>query len=249
MKKTLAAGSLLAGAGSIIAACSGVSRSNMPGPGVAEQTHHRLDKVRNAVLYYASLAPSGHNSQPWYVRVLDQNQWIIGADPLRRLPAVDPRNREALLSIGAFAENLALAAGTFGLKAKMELLAADPFKQDILKVDLSQAKPVDYPLQRITGRMTVKHGYLSDEIKKEDLKVLTKPFNGRMFYFPRATEHADCIAEGAIENFRRESQRDDAQKELVQWLRLSNKDAQRYRDGLTVEGMEILGFKGWFVKS
>jgi len=30
-------------------------------------------------------------------------------------------------------------------------------------------------------------------------------------------------------------------------LRLSNRDAERYRDGLTVEGMEIRGFKGWFV--
>lgn len=130
----------------------------------------------------------------------------------------------------------------------MELLAADPFEQDILKVSLSQAKPVDYPLQRITGRMTVKHGYLPAEIKKDDLQMLSKPFNGRIFYFPRGTEHADCIAEGAIENFRRQSQRDDAQHELVQWLRLSNSDAERYRDGLTVEGMEIRGFKGWFVR-
>jgi hypothetical protein len=249
LKKTLAAGSLLAGAGYFIAACSGVSRNKLPGPELAEQSPHGLDKVCYTVLYYASLAPSGHNSQPWYVRVLDQNEWIIGLDPLRRLPAVDPHNREAMLSIGAFAENLTLAAGMFGLKAKMEILAADPFEQDILKVSLSQAKPVDYPLQRITGRMTVKHGYLPDEIKKDDLQMLSKPFNGRIFYFPRGTEHADCIAEGAIENFRRQSQRDDAQHELVKWLRLSNSDAEHYRDGLTVEGMEILGFKGWFVRN
>jgi hypothetical protein len=100
------------------------------------------------------------------IKVLDQNEWIIGVDPLRRLPAVDPHNRETLLSIGAFAENVALAAGRFGLNAEIELLAANPFEQEILKVSLSQAKPVDYPLQRITGRMTVKHGCLPDEIKK-----------------------------------------------------------------------------------
>jgi len=201
LKKTLAAGSLLAGAGSFFAACSGVRRSDMPGPDLVEQTHSRLDKVRNAVLYYASLAPSGHNSQPWYVKVLDQNEWIIGADPLRRLSAVDPHNREVMISIGAFAENLSVAAGKLGLKAEMELIAADHFEQDILKVTLSQARPIDYPLQRITGRMTVKHGYLPDEIKEGDLKMLAKPFNGHMFYFPRGTEHADCIAEGASKIF------------------------------------------------
>ena len=70
-----------------------------------------------------------------------------------------------------------------------------------------------------------------------------------MFYFPRGTDHATCIKEGAIENFRLQTQRDDAQKELVQWLRLSNKEAERRRDGLTLEGMEIRGFKGWFVKN
>jgi len=249
LKKTLAAGSLLAGTGSFIAACSGVNRSDMPGPGLAEQTHPRLDKVRNTILYYASLAPSGHNSQPWTVKVVNQNEWIVGADPRRRLQAVDPHNREAMLSIGAFAENLAAAAGAFALKAEMELMAADPFEQDIIKVYLIRAKAVDYPLQRITGRMTVKQKYLPDEIKKEDLQALSKPFNGNMFYFPRGTEHADCIAEGAIENFRRQSERDEAQHELVQWLRLSNSDAERYRDGLTVEGMEIQGFKGWFVRN
>ena len=177
------------------------------------------------------------------------NDWIIGADPQRRLPAVDPNNREAILSIGAFAENLAIAASTFGLKAEMTVLAQDPFEQDTLKVSLMQARVEDYPLQRITERMTVKHGYLPDRIGKEDLQVLSKPFNGRMFYFPRGTAHADCIAEGAIENFRSQSQRDDAQLELVKWLRLSNSDAERHQDGLTVEGMEIRGFKGWFVRN
>jgi len=249
LKKTLAVGSLLTGGGSIISACSGIIRSDMPVRKPANQSAVQLDAVRNAILCYASLAPSGHNAQPWVVKIRSPNDWIIGADPQRRLPAVDPNNREAMLSIGAFAENLAIAASTFGLKAEMAVLAQDPFEKDILQVSLVQARLEDYPLQRITGRMTVKHGYLPGRIGKEDLQVLSKPFNGRIFYFPRGTAHADCIAEGAIENFRRQSQRDDAQQELVQWLRLSNREAERRRDGLTTEGMEIRGFKGWFVRN
>ena len=64
--------------------------------------------------------------------------------------------------------------------------------------------------------MTVKHGYLSDEIKKEDVAALAKPLKGRMYYFPAGTEHANCIQEGAIENFRRQVERDEAQRETVQ---------------------------------
>ncbi len=55
------------------------------------------------------------------IRIVNKNEWIIGLGPQHSLPEVDPGNREALLSIGAFAENLSLAAGTYGLKAEMEI--------------------------------------------------------------------------------------------------------------------------------
>ena len=249
LKKALAAGSLAVGSGSLFSACSGIRRSDLPDQNIAEHTANQLDAVGNSILYYASLAPSGHNSQPWYVRVLSKNEWIIGVDPDRRLPAVDPANREVLLSTGAFAENLSIAAGAFGLKSEMEVIANDPFEQDVIKVTLRKTKPTDYPLQRITRRMTVKHDYLSKEINAEDIRALSEHLTGRLFYFPRGTDHATCIEEGAIENFRIQTQRDDAQKELVQWVRFSNKEAERHRDGLTLEGMEIRGFKGWFVRN
>jgi hypothetical protein len=34
----------------------------------------------------------------------------------------------------------------------------------------------------------------------------------------------------------------------VHWLRLSDADARTHRDGLTAEGMEIQGFKGWYLR-
>jgi len=249
LKKTLAAGSMAVGSGSILSACSSIRRADLPDQNLAKPITGRLDKSGGAILDHACLAPSGHNSQPWFVRIVNNNEWIIGLDSQRRLSEVDPDNREALLSIGAFAENLSLAAGTYGLKAEMEIIADDPFRKDIIRVSLKPAKPIDYPLERLKLRMTVKHGYLPAEIKKEDIHALSEPLKGRLFYFPKGTEHAKCIEEGAIENFRLQVERDDAQRELVRWVRLSNKDAERYRDGLTVEGMEIRGFKGWFVRN
>ncbi len=249
LKKSLAAGSLAVGTGSLFSACAGIRRSDLSGQPFSEPAPNQLDQVGNSILYYASLAPSGHNSQPWYVRILSQNEWIIGVDPDRRLPAVDPGNREVMLSIGAFVENLSIAAGTFGLEAEMEVIADDPFEPDVIKVTLRNSKPVDYPLQRITRRMTVKHGYLSNEIKKEDIRALSEHLKGRLFYFPRGTDHAACIEQGTIENYRIQVHRDEAQKEMVQWVRLSNQEAACRLDGLTVEGMEIRGFKGWFLRN
>jgi nitroreductase len=249
LKRTLAAGSMAVGTGSLLSACSSLRRGDLPQQDFATPVNYPLDQTGVAILYHAALAPSGHNAQPWFVRIVKKNEWVIGLDPQRRLPEVDPDNREALLSLGAFAENLSLAAGSCGYKAEMEIIAENRFEQDIIKVALIDTGSTDYPLERLKRRMTAKQGYLPDEIKKEDMQALSEPLKGRLFYFPKGTEHADCIEEGAIENFRIQVNRDNAQQELVRWVRLSNKDAERHRDGLTVAGMEIRGFKGWFVRN
>jgi hypothetical protein len=54
------------------------------------------------ILRLASRAPNGHNTQPWTITLVDPATWILGSDQTRRLPAVDPANREMLLSLGAF---------------------------------------------------------------------------------------------------------------------------------------------------
>ena len=52
------------------------------------------------ILFLASLAPSGHNIQPWSVRLLAPYHWVIGINPARWLPMVDPTQRETMLSMG-----------------------------------------------------------------------------------------------------------------------------------------------------
>ncbi len=249
LKTGLAAGTLLTGAGALFTSCSGITRADLPPAQSSNAAITGLDERRLSILEYASLAPSGHNSQPWVVTILAADKWIIGVDPARRLPAVDPDNREAMLSLGAFAENLSLAAGTFGFRADMQVIAESGVDQAIIEVTLKEANPVDYPLARMTRRMTVKHGHLAKEIKKEDVAALSGHMKDQLFYFPRGTEHARCIEEGAIENFRIQANRDDAQRELVKWVRLRNTDARRHRDGLTPASMEIDGLGGWFVRN
>ena len=207
-----------------------------------------IDDEGARILWYASLAPSGHNSQPWFVKVAGKGEWIIGGDPRRRLPAVDPDNRELLLSIGAFAENLSVAASAAGYDAAMEVIAKSPGDEEVLRVSLKKATPELIPLNGLTLRRTVKNGFLSREIASEDVKVLSEPHGGRLFYYPRGTDHARCIQEGTVESYRVQTYRDEAQKELADWIRFSNEDARKHRDGLTTEGMEITGFSGWFVR-
>ncbi len=161
-----------------------------------------LEEVMAKILYYASLAPSGHNTQPWTVRMITSEELIVCQDPSRRLPAVDPAQRELILSLGAFMENLNLAAAVHGLAAEIEVTATTPSETDIARIRLKKAKAMDYPLQRLELRRTIAF----------------------------------------------QAHRKAAQEELSRWIRFSNTEAKRHRDGLTTATMDITGLTGLVVR-
>jgi len=140
-------------------------------------------------------------------------------------------------------------AGAKGYDATLEVVARVPSDQEILKVSLAKSKPTGYPLQRLSSRRKVKNGHRPNELKTDDVEFLTKALAGTGFYFPRSSEHAQCISEGTVEAFRAQSYRDDAQRELSEWIRFSRKEAREHRDGMTTDSMEIGGLAGWYVRN
>jgi hypothetical protein len=201
------------------------------------------------ILRLASLAPSGHNSQPWLIKVVSPEEWILYADQSRRLPAVDPENRELLLSMGAFLENLSLAAGAQGFITDIRVTARSAQDTGIARITLRHGTARPYPLPRIAQRSTVKMHYLDRELSSADVRYLTESLHGHCFYFPKGSRHAQCIREGTVEAFRTQSMRDDAQRELVHWIRLSSDHARQGMDGLTTESMGITGIGGLIVRN
>jgi hypothetical protein len=252
-------GMLLLGGLSMISGCSGLKRNDLPQFNAEKESIIGLEKDEAEVLYLASLAPSGHNTQPWTVKVLGPKHWIIGSDKKRWLPAVDPENRELLLGIGAFIENLVIAAGAFGYKADIQVIAKNPSDPDIVDIQLKKGRTFDFPLEKIRKRRTVRSGYGDQEIKAEDLKYITKHViksctvvdvpSPHSFYFPNTSPQGRYLQEGTIEANRKQAFRDPAQEELANWIRWSNKEGRTHRNGLTPESMEIKGMGGLFVRS
>jgi hypothetical protein len=184
---------------------------------------------------------------------------VIGSDKKRWLPAVDPENRELLLGIGAFIENLVIAARTFGYEADIQIIAKNPLDPDIADIQLKKWKTVDFPLEKIRKRKTVRSDYTDQEIKAEDLKYVTKHDaksctlpnmpSPHSSYFPNSSPQGKYLQEGTIAANRSQAFRDPAQEELANWIRWSNKGAKQYRNGLTPESMEIKGFAGGYVRN
>ncbi len=202
------------------------------------------------ILFLASLAPSGHNTQPWFVQYLEPYHWLIGNDQSKWLPAVDPTQRETILSIGAFIQNLEYAASSLGYSCAFNLLATnnqDPLIMDVkLKKNESKSK---YDIQQMKLRRTVRSNYLSEVLKKEDIQRLVNDAEETILYLPNTTKEHQWLNEQTIEANRTQAYRDDAQEELANWIRFSSKAAAANYDGLTTASMEIEGISGWVLRN
>lgn len=202
------------------------------------------------ILILSSLAPSGHNTQPWFVKYLEPYHWIIGNDKSRWLPAVDPTQRETILSIGAFLQNLEYAANNMGYSCEFNVLANTNQDDNLVEVWLSKLGSIHlFDIQKIKKRRTVRSNYLSEDLKNEDLNYLIKEDYESFLYFSNSSKEHKYLNEQTIEANRIQSHRDDAQGELANWIRFSSKDVEKYRDGLTVASMEIDGFSAWALRN
>lgn len=239
-------------------ACGGVRRDDRSVSDQWKETVEGLGGDDVEILRLASLAPSGHNTQPWTVRIAGPKHWVVSSDRRSRLPAVDPDNREMLLSLGAFLENMVIAARVQGLEAEIKILAASSMEEEIADVQFRKAVPRDFPLDKIRRRRTLRSGFSGQEIKADDLRYLTRHDEEQCiptrvpsphaFFFPNGSSAGKTLQEGLVEANRIQVSRDPAQEELSHWIRWSGKDARLNRDGLTPDSMEIGGMAGWYVR-
>ena len=172
------------------------------------------------ILYLASLAPSGHNTQPWFVKYVEPYHWIIGNDKNRWLPGVDPTQRETILSIGAFLQNLEYTASDLGYNCEYTILATSNQDENIIDIKLSKNNhAIKYPIEKIKQRRTVRSNYLSDTFKKEDVAYLINKETDLIHYLPNTSKEHQWLNEQTIEANRIQAYRNAAQSELANWIR------------------------------
>lgn len=224
---------------SIISGCGSVSRENFP-----EDISGPIEQI----IHYASLAGNSHNTQPWYVYVENDSVLFIKADFSRKLHIVDPDARGLFISLGAFIENLELAAGSLGYRADIEITAKHKNDSTVAVIRLSKSQKNGYDLSKIENRRTLRNPFHKTEISKDHLNKLIDNIS-ELAYFSSSSEEGKYIAEQTLEAYTQQSLDDQAKQELASWMRFSNSDVEKHRDGLTTSGMGITGFGGFFVRN
>ena len=180
---------------------------------------------------FATLAPNSHNTQAWRFRLRERRIDIL-PDFARRTPAVDPDDHHLYISLGAAAENLALAAAARGQPGSLRF---DPAGAGTVAFDFAPGPAIPSPLfDAIPHRQSTRAEYDSRAVSPYDLDVLTKaaamPGVDLVLLTdrPRIDRLRDLVIAG------NSAQMADVAfvRELKSWLRFNPRQALRSGDGL-----------------
>lgn len=202
----------------------------------ANQTRRPLEKdltmsvQMQELVRYATLAASGHNIQPWKF-ALNEDAIEIHPDYTRRLPVVDPQDRELWISLGCALENLLVVARATGYTPEVSY----PDATDYIHIHLTTDTPQQEPLFEAIGlRQNTRSEYNGQPIKVADLdKVQTLPLEPSVVLqyildSTRLETVLEYVNQGNLHQYADKAFLD----ELIYWLRFNKKEAMASLDGL-----------------
>jgi hypothetical protein len=207
-----------------------------------------LSNELKEVLYYASLAPNGHNTQMWKVGVSENGEILkIFIDSSRLLPVVDPNGRESLISVGAFIENMKQALFAYGFKYELSIIEEidiknNPFVAEINIKDRGNGT-INYDiLNNMQKRHTDKSKYLADKpLDGVSIDTLTNFSDGNILIFQNGSSDFNFIKEITLLANEIQALSPEAREELANWLRFSDEEAIKTSDGLPAEQLGLSG--------
>ena len=208
---------------------------------------------REFLLRYAILAPSGHNTQPWAFRVVDEGIEVY-ADYSRRLPIADPKDRELTMSVGAAIANLRVAAAHFGFASDVLISPEGDRDRPVALVTLEETCNPDPELMSLFNAITKRHTnrvpFEAREIEPEVLNRVCELVDGcemARFVLPHERLQAAELIEEADRRLLASPQ---WRQELAEWVRSNDTSAA---DGMCGDAFGIPGpisaFAPWMIRS
>lgn len=134
------------------------------------------ESVLRQIVDLARLAPSIHNTQPWFWRV-GPDSLELWADPTRTLPVADPVGRNLVISCGTALHHALVAARALGLETEVEHLPEEAEPDLMARVQLSPGLPdpqAEEHLASIRDRITDRRRFTSWPVPETRVTKLGK---------------------------------------------------------------------------
>ena len=193
-------------------------------------------------LHYATLAPSGHNTQPWKFSAED-NVVRIYPDFDRSLSVVDGDNHALYISLGCALENLVISAKEEGLVSRADYFPDDE-TEECIRVTLTDEKPKKERelFEAITVRQSNRSMYDQKAIPSPDVEQIlqaNESKNIKVKAFDTKEKSVEPIIKLVKEACEIQFNNRQFVEELISWIRFTKKEVRTQKDGLTAE---VMGF-------
>jgi hypothetical protein len=179
----------------------------------------------------ATLAPNGHNTQPWRFRVGEDRIDVL-PDTSRRTPVVDPDDHHLFVGLGCAAENLAIAANAGGHAGNLASGAAGDGAVGFMFGDGPAAEPA--LAGAITQRQSTRADFDGRQVGADDLRKLAEAARMPGVDLVLVTGRPDIERLRNLVVAGNAAQMADPAfvRELKSWLRFSPRQALKSGDGL-----------------
>ncbi len=187
------------------------------------------------LIRYATLSANGHNTQPWFFDVLDNDIRIL-PDISRRTPVVDPDDHHLYASLGCAAENLSIAAKAWGISGEVAIKTGEQTNVIIdTTADTTASGRSAPPLfNAITQRQVTRAQYEGKPAPVDVLERLNKAANsyGVDAYMVTDNNQKEQILELVVDGNSQQMDNPAFVQELKDWVRFNASSAAETRDGL-----------------
>lgn len=183
------------------------------------------------LIRYATLAPNGHNTQPWSFAAAP-GAVTIRPDFTRRTPVVDPDDHHLFVSLGCAAENLSLAAAARGRDGQPVFNDRDGGSINFVH---SPSVPRSSPLfDAIPMRQSTRADYDGRAVRPDVLKALAAAGSSPEVDLVLITDRPmmDRIRDLVVAGNSAQLGDDGFVRELKSWLRFNPRSALGSGDGL-----------------
>jgi hypothetical protein len=205
-----------------------------------------IDLAR-ALIGAAVLAPSHWNAQPWRFEVEGTTIRLV-SDPQRALPMVDPDQRAMLVSLGAALENLLVAARAYGLRPTVHYFPFAGARGVVAEVTWAggDQKRDQGMFAAIAERRTNRRNYDGRGILSQSRAQLSSqiPDDLRLHWLDER-DAVRAVADVARDAVHAQVMDRRLETERFAWTRLSDGDARRRADGVTIDALEVGGPARW----
>jgi len=223
----------------------------------SEEYAAQYDDPRISLVARGILAASGHNMQPWIIRLdpSDSMVFYLYADSTRMTREVDPYARQMMISQGTFLEYVAVAGKKEGWDTKIELFPDGVYDESnlahsmdtlsVAKITLTKTQPQDTQLyDALYLPDTNREPYQAKELSTSQVSGLEwlSDTDGISVTVYQEQDMLSGIGRYALQSAQIEAEVSRVMEESNVIFRANEYQKNQYRFGYSVEGQGASGF-------